>query len=211
MQIKLNLQIFIFIIVFILTNQIELYVILMIFAFIHELSHTLVGILLGFKPKSLHIMPFGLTILLESNNNKEKIELKKIIIALAGPFSNLLIAIISIFLNVDIRLKEILVYSNFLIMLFNLIPLYPLDGGRVVKGLLKLKYKKEVVDKIINKMSNIMVIIITAITSITIMYFRNIALLFVVIYLWVIIIRENKKYNLKKRVYDIISKKHVDI
>ena len=39
MQIKINLKIFIFIILFILTKQIELYGVLMIFGIIHELAH----------------------------------------------------------------------------------------------------------------------------------------------------------------------------
>ena len=41
MQIKVNLQIFLFIVIFALTHQIEIYVWLMLFAFIHELGHML--------------------------------------------------------------------------------------------------------------------------------------------------------------------------
>lgn len=41
MQIKINLKIFIFLILFILTNQIEIYGILMLFATVHELGHLL--------------------------------------------------------------------------------------------------------------------------------------------------------------------------
>ena len=62
MQIKLDLKIFIFIIIFVLTRQIEIYGMLMLFAFFHELGHLLAGVLLGFKPKSLRINPLGLSI-----------------------------------------------------------------------------------------------------------------------------------------------------
>ena len=62
MQIKINLKIFIFMIVFYFTKQIEIYGILMLFAFLHELGHLLAGILLGFKPESLKVNPLGLSI-----------------------------------------------------------------------------------------------------------------------------------------------------
>ena len=57
MKIRLHLKIFVFIAIFILTRQIKIYGILMLFAVIHELGHMLTGILLGFKPSSLEIMP----------------------------------------------------------------------------------------------------------------------------------------------------------
>lgn len=41
MQIKVNLKIFIFLILFILTNQVEIYGLLMLFATVHELGHLL--------------------------------------------------------------------------------------------------------------------------------------------------------------------------
>ncbi|MBE5819409.1 MAG: hypothetical protein E7310_01050 [Clostridiales bacterium] len=204
MQIKLNLQIFIFILVFIITKQIEIYVILMLFALIHELGHIIVGILLGLKPKVLKIMPFGLTVIFEDSKltekNYRKIEKKKIIVALAGPFINLIIMVIALLLN-----KELIAYSNLLIMLFNLIPIYPLDGGRALKSIMRLKKEKREVDKLINKTSNILVIIMTAVSSVLIIYMKNFVVIFIVIYLWYIVIIENKRYKVKKRVEDIIS------
>ena len=66
MKIRLNLKIFIFIIIFIFTRQIEVYGIIMFFSILHELGHMIAGIFLGFKPKMIEIMPFGLSIGFES-------------------------------------------------------------------------------------------------------------------------------------------------
>ena len=206
MQIKVNLQIFLFIIIFALTHQIEIYGWIMLFALIHELGHMVAGIFLKLKPKALNFMPFGISVTFETYEYKKLIEIKKILISIAGPITNLIICLIIAFLHIDTRTKELITYSNILIALFNLIPLYPLDGGRILKGAVRLKYEDIKADEIVNKISNILIIVLTAISSVTILYFKNIAILFIIMYLWIIIINENKKYNMKRRIYKILQK-----
>lgn len=205
MQITINLQIFLFIILFLLTKQIELYALIMFFALIHECGHIFAGLILKLKPKKLDIMPFGLAVTFESYGYKKLVEAKKILIALAGPLTNILICTIALFININQNVKQTIIYSNILVALFNLIPIYPLDGGRILKGLIKLKYKNNIIaDTIVNRISNILAILFTAISSILILYFKNIAILLVIIYLWIIVIRENKRLDIKKKVSNII-------
>ena len=145
-------------------------------------------------------------------NQIRLIEIKKIFIALAGPLTNLIICIITFFLDIGEEIKQIIIYSNILITMFNLIPLYPLDGGRVLKGIIRLKCKEIKADKIVNNISNIVVIFLTIIASIGILYFKNIAILFVLMYLWIIVINENKKYSIKEKMYNAIkTNKCIDI
>ena len=66
MKIKINLNIFLFSILFLITNQIEIYALIMIFALIHELGHLLFGVILGFKADTLKIMPLGFCIEFET-------------------------------------------------------------------------------------------------------------------------------------------------
>ena len=204
MVIKINLKIFIFIAVFYFTKQINIYFCLMLFAFIHELGHLLAGVLVGFKPKSLTIMPLGISInfnIITINN----INIKKLIIALAGPITNLLVILITYVLKTElykITYQEI-IYSNLLIFLFNLIPLYPLDGGRILKYGLHIKYgiKQSVI--LTNKISNIIIIVLTGVSLIATYYLQNIAIIFIQVYLWFIMLLENKKFKLKKRIFDL--------
>lgn len=216
MKIRLHLKIFIFITIFILTRQIEIYGILMFFAILHELGHMLAGILLGFKPNSLEIMPLGLSISFESKvdfyNKKIKkaslLTLKKIIIAASGPLTNLLF--IFLFLILDISPfgidRELILYANILIAIFNLIPIYPLDGGRIVKGILHIIYGRKESYEYTNKISNICISILTAISSIAILYWKNIAILLILGYLWYLVITENKKYKNKQEIYKRLEK-----
>lgn len=168
-------------------------------------GHIFAGLLLKLKPKKLNIMPFGLAVTFESYGYRKLMETKKILIAFAGPLTNILISIITLFIHIDENLKRTIIYSNILVAFFNLIPIYPLDGGRILKGFIKLKYKNNMVaDLVVNKISNILAIALTAISSILILYLKNISIFLVIVYLWIIVIKENKRFDLKKKVNDII-------
>ena len=52
MKIRIDLKIFLIIFIFILTNQIQIYMLIMIFALLHELGHLLAGLLLKLKPEN---------------------------------------------------------------------------------------------------------------------------------------------------------------
>lgn len=201
MQIKINIQIFAMIIVLILTKQIEIYAWLMLFIAIHEFAHMFTGLILKLKPKTLEIEPFGIGIVFESFENTDK---NKIIIAMAGPIVNLLIALIFCF--IQMKHQNLIINSNLLLAIFNLIPIYPLDGGRIFQSIIKMTNKKEEAEDITNKISNVLMIVITTIASILILFYRNIALFLVAIYLWIIVMKENKKYILKKRISKLLEK-----
>ncbi len=75
------------------------------------------------------------------------------VISFAGPFSNLLMAVLAsfilqigskipflFFLPFFIQVLGLFIYFNVLLAIFNLIPIHPLDGFKVVAGLLPKKY-----------------------------------------------------------------------
>lgn len=215
MSIKINLYIFLFAILFLITNQFEIYSLTMIFALLHELGHLLCGVALGFKVKCLKITPLGFSVEFYTNIEEYNIKikksnlviLKKLMVDFAGPMVNIVFIIISF----TFKLANNIIYSNIIILIVNLIPIYPLDGGRILKNVLKFFFKNKKAERYVNVISNIFVILISFIFSVAIYYYKNISILFAIIFIWVLILRENKRYNTYKNIYKIIdnSKKNI--
>lgn len=214
MRFKIDLKIILFLILFYFTKQIEIYAVIILFAVIHEIGHLLAGLALGMKPESIKLMPYGLSIsfkLIPKDINKKigkgnLLEIKKIIVAMAGPLTNLMIILIILHINIDLFSNLIVIYANLLIMIFNLIPIYPLDGGRILKGILHMLDGKEISEKRINNISFITLIILTFISSIGIYYLKNVAIFFIIIYLWILYISEDIIYKKRLKIYNLIKK-----
>ena len=221
---KIDLKIFLFLLLFLITSQFNIYILLMTFAFIHELGHLFAGALLGFKPKEIKITPVGMKIEFavkcEEYNKKilkgNLLGIKKAIIAIAGPLTNFLIILLSFILkSVNPQLEQIelfyinninlpnIIYANFLIAIFNLIPMYPLDGGRIIKEILHICIGLKKSETYTYMISKISIILLTVISSIAILYIQNISILIILVYLWGLMIIEKKRHDTKRKIQKI--------
>lgn len=121
---------------------------------LHELGHAVVSMHGGIPAKSVILLPIGgVTLLDETQRPLEPGTLtwkRDIRIALAGPLVNLLIAFVAGSLLLAVapeiqlwakpyvhsgNLPRSLFWANIWIALFNLLPAYPMDGGRVLRAL----------------------------------------------------------------------------
>lgn len=211
MSIKIDLKIFLFLFLFLLTSQIEIYIVLMVFAILHELGHLIAGLILKFKPNEIKLTPFGLQISFNVDYYNKELNIQKAIIALAGPLTNFLIAtIVIIFAKFNVTFEntyiyQLIIYSNFLIGIFNLIPIYPMDGGRFLKEVLKLIWGRKKAYKLTYFISKTVLIILTAISSIAILYLHNIAIVLIIAYLWYLEVLEIRRYNKRKNIERAVS------
>ena len=214
MQFKIDLKIFLFFLLFYFTNQIGTYILILIFAILHELGHMLCGLILGMKPNRLSLNPFGVSISFELNTkdyNKKLgkgnyLEVKKMIIAMAGPLTNLIIILITLQYNMNMFFGLKIICSNMLLILFNLLPFYPLDGGRILESVLHIIFGKRKAEKYINRISIITLIIVTFMASVIIFYVQNIAIFIVIVFLWILYLKEDKVYRRRKKIYNLIEK-----
>lgn len=98
------------------------------------------ALLLKYKVSQVSVYPFGLSAQIEHMGHGKSIE--EILILLAGLFTHFLFpwlfyGIMQLDL-ISYSYYEYLVQLNFAIFLFNLLPVYPLDGGRLLDAILHL-------------------------------------------------------------------------
>lgn len=213
MTFRIDLKIFILLVLFYFTKQIEIYATIMIFAVIHEFGHLLTGLILGMKPQQLQINPFGVSVHFKTTtkdyNKKIKkgnfLVIKKIIVAFAGPLTNLIMIIFLCFSPLIYAKKLICIYSNLILIVVNILPIYPLDGGRILKGFLHIFYGKQKSLRYTDNISFISISILTVVASIAILYIKNIAIFLGVIYLWILVFKEDKKIKTTEKLYKQIE------
>ena len=216
MKFRIDLKIFILVILFFITNQIKIYAMIMLFAIIHEFGHLISGILLGMRPTKIEVKPFGVSIDFNITRKDYNIkirkgnllEVKKIFVALAGPITNILIIMILILFNIfniNYYDKMIMIFSNVTLIIFNIFPIYPLDGGRILKSLIYIFKGKQTAEKYIYRISYTTLIMITIISSIAILYLKNIAIFLIVIFLWGLQMKEHMIYKNRKILYETIQ------
>ena len=150
---------------------------------------------------------FAVSFKVDTKNYNKKIlksnllTLKKIAISFAGPFVNL--AFMFIFLK--LIPNQILLYINFIIFVFNIMPIYPLDGGRIVKYILCMFNGKKKGMIISHYISNVAILLFGSGILILSITLKNISLMFVWVYLLFVEIQENKKYKIKRNLYKILE------
>src|SRR5205085_1389799 len=126
-------------------------VILLLFACVvlHEFGHAFAAKAFGINTPDITLLPIGEVARLERMPEEP---IQELIIAAAGPAVNLIIALCLLLTGgsfvypptAESSLNDVLLTINVVLLLFNLLPAFPMDGGRVLRALLatRLSYAR---------------------------------------------------------------------
>lgn len=140
-----------------ITGKLETLFITYVIMFIHETAHMAAALAIGLKPAHITFYPFGVNLKLK---NKLVPSLSdEIILYMAGPFANIMMAAAAKFLFGDFFWFEDFYFKNILLCIVNMLPIMPLDGGVILKKIIawKIGYNKSTA--IMRGISVIMVIL----------------------------------------------------
>ncbi|MWC28758.1 M50 family metallopeptidase [Paenibacillus sp. MMS18-CY102] len=108
--------------------------------FVHELGHVVAARAFGWTIREVKLLPFGGVAEVEEAGGMPSRE--EAIVALAGPLQNVWMGLLAWGLGQtgvwDAGWTQDLISANAMIVLFNLLPIHPLDGGKLLQCLLGL-------------------------------------------------------------------------
>ncbi len=143
---------------------------------LHELGHALMAKRFGVNTKKITLLPIGGMASLDKIPELPKQEL---LVVIAGPLVNVVIAVLIYFVvpikelaNInltenletfsELTLQNFLLYLfvvNIGLVIFNIIPAFPMDGGRILRALLAMKINRVKATQIASSIGQIIAII----------------------------------------------------
>lgn len=168
-ELRIHPLTFVFLLILVLTGFGLVLIPYIIAITLHELAHAYVAKKLGYGLNKIWILPYGACVSFKNYCFSPSDEIK---IAIAGPVMNAILLAITVMLWWIFPQTYVFSYtfalSNFSLLIFNLLPAFPLDGGRILTSFLKLKFKEKTVYKvscIINLIFSLIFLIIFIISA----------------------------------------------
>lgn len=195
-----------FVLWFVITKDLYTFIVFALVIFIHEMGHYLMARKLGYKLKSFYIAPYGACLNYQESYFETKDE---ILIAAAGPVVNLISSVITIsfwwiFPGIYSFTYQF-VFQSMMLGLFNLLPCYPLDGGRVFVGVLSQFQSRKKAIKISMILNILISIILFTLFIISCFYSFNPSLCLCAVFMILGIL--DSKYESKFQLLSLYKKK----
>lgn len=157
-------------------------------AILHEMGHLSVFLIFGQKPKSIKLNALGMEIVRSKEIKLTFIQ--EVYVAFAGPLVNLILALLTFIIA---RGNHVAIGINIALAAFNLLPIFELDGGRILYYLLCIKTEEYKANKIITVLSYLTLFPLFLVGFLILIRSRyNFTLLAVTIYLTIIILNKSK-------------------
>jgi stage IV sporulation protein FB len=151
---------------------------------LHELAHAVIAKTRGYTLSRINLMPYGAVI---EGSIGEMAAYDEVIISLAGPLFNLLTALFFTALfwvfPSTYYFTAAFVTANLVTAVFNLLPAFPLDGGRVLLALLSNKFQRDKALKAVRIIGIVFAFLFGALFFISAFFGLNLTLALVCVFL----------------------------
>lgn len=139
---------------FAVTGKVFSFLVFTLTALIHELGHSLTAESLGYRLNKIVLLPYGAIV---SGETQDMPNIDQIKTAAAGPLVNIVTAIFFVCLWWLVPqiypYTELAVVASLTLATINLLPAYPLDGGRVLLACLSLYMSQKSAYKLVKRIS----------------------------------------------------------
>lgn len=193
MLIKIHVYLILMLAYMFAIQKLETFSLYYAFVLMHELAHVITALILKVDVIDITLLPIGV-------NAKyiEKIsEIKELIISLAGPLASFLFTM----LLKNKTFKSI----NLCIGVFNLIPIYPMDGGRILKCFFKIFLGEKIGKIISDNLSKFFLIALLVVSIAVASYMKNYYLFILTIYIFHISKEQIKEKRILEELLDFDS------
>lgn len=160
--IKINSLTLYFLFILFLCGYIKQGIIIFLIVLIHELGHVFAAHIYKYKVIDITIYPFGGITKLEKDINTPI--RNELVIAIFGIVFQIILMIVASFINLTPYTKELFLKYNLSIMLFNILPIIPLDGSIILKSIL---------NKFFSFRTSYFLYIITSVIMVVLYFFSN--------------------------------------
>lgn len=151
--------------------QYLLYPLVLYFVLLHELGHSIAAKKSNVEVKEILLMALGGAAVIKEINNPKK----ELIITIAGPAVNVVLIALSA-ASLAFSLGEdggtwvgLILALNLVILVFNILPVYPMDGGRILNAILSLAMENKLKR---TKVMKIMTPVLSLLIGFTLIYFH---------------------------------------
>lgn len=182
-------------------DEVRLYFCFVIFTILHELSHFLVAKKLGYMAKKIRLNFFGAS--LEGLDDFSLADEIKIVFA--GPLFNLFVIILCYlsfwFYPESYNFLNEILLANIALLLFNFLPIYPLDAGRIILAFLTKSKTRVDALKLTKLISICFISALFGIFLFSFFFNFNFTLGFVCVNLMTLLLKESKGASYKRELF----------
>ena len=130
-KIKLNISIVFICVLWIIAKKTDVFIVMTAVVLLHEIFHAFVAYLFGFHTESIEIFPFGGEAVIRGIEGNF---VQEAMVVASGPLLSLFTGFLWAIIHPE---GEFFTNFSYSVAMLNLLPVYPLDGGRLLMCVLK--------------------------------------------------------------------------